>query len=80
MAQWPVTGLLIARDGDILFERYGFARTADMRLTSWSMAKSVTSLLLGICLDRRLIASLDEPAARYHGGNFAGAGHFEDPK
>jgi uronate dehydrogenase len=22
----------------------------------------------------------NEPAARYHGGNFAGAGHFEDPK
>lgn len=65
LAQWPVTGLLIARDGHILFERYRFARQPSMRLQSWSMAKSVSSLLLGICLDRGLIASLDDPAARY---------------
>lgn len=65
LAQWPVTGLLIARDGNILFERYRFARQPSMRLQSWSMAKSVTSLLLGICLDRGLIASFDDPAARY---------------
>jgi hypothetical protein len=65
MARWPVTGLLIARDGDILFERYGFARTPQMRLTSWSMAKSVSALLLGICIDRGLITSFDDPAATY---------------
>ncbi len=65
LAQWPVTGLLIARDNNILFERYRFARQPAMRLQSWSMAKSVTSLLLGICLDRGLIASFDDPAARY---------------
>ncbi len=65
LAQWPVTGLLIARDGNILFERYRFARQPSMRLQSWSMAKSVTSLLLGICLDRGLIQSFDDPAARY---------------
>jgi CubicO group peptidase (beta-lactamase class C family) len=65
LAQWPVTGLLIARDNNILFERYRFARQPAMRLQSWSMAKSVTSLLLGICLDRGLIQSFDDPAARY---------------
>ena len=63
--QWPATGLLIARDGHILHESYRHARTAQMRLTSWSMAKSVTSLLLGICLDQRLIESYDDPAERY---------------
>jgi len=36
-----------------------------MRLTSWSMAKSITSLLLGICLDRGLIASYDDEAQKY---------------
>ncbi len=65
LASWPVTGLLVARDGQILLERYRFDRTAAMRLTSWSMAKSVTSLLLGICLDRGLIASYDDEAQKY---------------
>ena len=46
-------------------ERYRHARTPAMRLTSWSMAKSVTSLLLGICLDRKLIESYDDLAPRY---------------
>lgn len=63
--QWPATALLICRNGNILYERYRFARTPDMRMTSWSMAKSVTSLLLGICLDRGLVASYDDVAEKY---------------
>jgi len=62
---WPTTGLLIARKGTILFERYQFDRTPEMRMTSWSMAKSVTSLLLGICLDRGLVRSLDDTPDMY---------------
>jgi len=65
MESLPLTGLLIARGGDILFEAYGFERTAEMRLTSWSMAKSITGLLLGIALDDKLIDSYDDPAAKY---------------
>ncbi|MEO8024173.1 serine hydrolase [Polaromonas sp.] len=61
----PVTSLLIARRGVILAEHYRFGRQPDMRLTSWSMAKSVTSLLLGICLDRGLLRSLDDTAQVY---------------
>ena len=62
---WPVTGLLIARGNQIMLERYQFERTASMRLTSWSMAKSITSLLLGICLDMKLIDSYDDLAEKY---------------
>ena len=62
---WPVTGLLIARKGTILHESYQFERKPEMRFTSWSMAKSVTSLLLGICLDRKLIASMDDTPQMY---------------
>ena len=58
--QWPVTGLLIARQGRIWAEHYRFGRDAPQRLTSWSMAKSVTSLLVGIALDQGLIRSLDD--------------------
>jgi hypothetical protein len=46
-------------------ERYRYARTPDARFLSFSMAKSVTSLLVGIALDKGLIASLDDPASRY---------------
>ncbi|MFM7010918.1 MAG: serine hydrolase domain-containing protein [Betaproteobacteria bacterium] len=65
LKSWPITGLLIARGNDLLFERYQYERTAQMRLTSWSMAKSITSLLLGICLDLKLIDSYDDPAEKY---------------
>lgn len=62
---WSTTGLLICRDSKVLFERYLHDRTSKMRMTSWSMAKSVTSLLLGICLDRGLISSYDDTAEKY---------------
>lgn len=65
LAAWPVTGLLIARRGEVWFERYRFGREAAMRMTGWSMSKSVTSLLLGIAMDRGAIASLEDTAARY---------------
>jgi CubicO group peptidase (beta-lactamase class C family) len=65
MRAWPVTGLLIARRGTVLFESYQFDRKPDMRMTSWSMAKSVTSLLLGICLDRGLVRSLEDKPEEY---------------
>ncbi|MEY4883310.1 MAG: hypothetical protein RIS34_1164 [Pseudomonadota bacterium] len=67
LASWPVTGLLIARKGTLLAEHYRFGRKPGMRLTSWSMAKSVTSLLLGICIDKGLINSLDDRADAYVG-------------
>lgn len=62
---WPVSGLLIARRGTVLFEAQQFDRAPDMRMTSWSMAKSVTSLLLGICVDRGLVRSMDDKAEDY---------------
>lgn len=65
MRAWPVSGLLIARRGTVLFEAYQFDRRPDLRMTSWSMAKSVTSLLLGICMDRGLVRSLDDKAEDY---------------
>lgn len=65
MRAWPVSGLLIARRGTVLFESYQFDRKPDMRMQSWSMAKSVTSLLLGICVDRGLVRSMDDKAEDY---------------
>jgi CubicO group peptidase (beta-lactamase class C family) len=61
----PVYGLLIARKGEVLFERYRMGRQAGMRFQSWSMAKSVTSVLVGIALDRKLIRSIDDTPGEY---------------
>ncbi len=74
MRAWPVSGLLIARHGRMLFEAYQFDRKPNMRMTSWSMAKSVTSLLLGICIDRGLVRSLDD-TAQAHVPSLAGTLH-----
>lgn len=65
MASAPITGLLIARRGEVWLEKYQFGRTAEMRMMGWSMSKSVTSLLLGIAIDRKLIASLEDKASQY---------------
>jgi hypothetical protein len=42
LARNPTTGLLVARGDTIFIERYQYARTDRDRLTSWSMAKTVT--------------------------------------
>jgi len=59
------TGLLVLKDGRIVAEHYRYGRREDARFLSFSMAKSVTSLLVGIALEQGLIASLDDPAAKY---------------
>lgn len=60
-----ITGLLILKNGEIVTERYRYGRTEDARFLSFSMAKSVTSLLIGIAVSQGAIASLDDPAAKY---------------
>jgi CubicO group peptidase (beta-lactamase class C family) len=65
LARQPATGLLIARGNTILVERYQYARTDRDRFTSWSMAKTVTSMLIGIAIAEGFIRSVDDPAAAY---------------
>jgi CubicO group peptidase (beta-lactamase class C family) len=61
----PVTGLLIAKDNTILVERYQYGRTDTDRLTSFSMAKSVVGLLIGIAVKEGAIRSIDDLAETY---------------
>ena len=61
----PVTGFLIAKDNTILLERYQYGRTDTDRLTSFSMAKSVVALLIGIAVKEGAIRSVDDLAETY---------------
>jgi CubicO group peptidase (beta-lactamase class C family) len=65
LARNPATGLLIARGDTILVERYQYARHDGHRLTSHSMAKTVTAMLVGIAMAEGRIRSVDDPAAAY---------------
>jgi CubicO group peptidase (beta-lactamase class C family) len=61
----PVTGLLIAKDNTILVERYQYGRTDTDRLASFSLAKTVVALLIGIALKEGAIRSVDDLAETY---------------
>ena len=65
LARNSTTGLLIARGDTILVERYQYGRTDRHRFTSWSMAKTVTAMLIGIAIDEGRIRSVDDLAAAY---------------
>ena len=61
----PVTGFLIAKGDAILVERYQYDRTDTQRLTSFSMAKTIVGLLIGIAVKEGTIRSIDDPAEAY---------------
>jgi CubicO group peptidase (beta-lactamase class C family) len=61
----PVTGLLIAKDDQILVEHYQYGRTDRDRLISQSMAKSITAMLVGIAIGEGAIKSVDDAAETY---------------
>lgn len=58
-------GLVILQDGKIRFERYGLDFDAGGRWTSFSVAKSFTSTLVGAALQDGYIRSLDDKVSEY---------------
>ncbi|MEQ1804587.1 MAG: serine hydrolase domain-containing protein, partial [Burkholderiaceae bacterium] len=54
-------GVLILKRGRIVLERYALGHSAGTRWISFSMAKSITSTLVGAALHDGLIGSLDDP-------------------
>ena len=60
-----VTGLLIVKDGEIVFERYQYDRKPTHRMLSHSMAKSIVCLAIGLAAAEGKIASLDTKVSKY---------------
>jgi CubicO group peptidase (beta-lactamase class C family) len=57
--------LLVMKDGKIVFEDYRNKSDAATHFISFSMAKTITALLVGIALDEHKIRSLDDKAGDY---------------
>ncbi|MES2055328.1 MAG: serine hydrolase [Pseudomonadota bacterium] len=58
-------GVVVMRGGRIIAERYYNGETADTLHDVRSAGKSITSLLVGIALDRRKIRSVNDPVEAY---------------
>jgi CubicO group peptidase (beta-lactamase class C family) len=65
LARNPTTGLIVARGDTILVERYQYARHDRHRFTSFSMAKTVTAMLVGVAIAEGRIRSVDDVAETY---------------
>jgi CubicO group peptidase (beta-lactamase class C family) len=65
LARQRVTGLLLIKDGEILFERYQYDRKPADRFVSHSMAKSIVSIAIGMALAEGKIASLNDAVSKY---------------
>lgn len=69
--------LIVLKDGRIVTERYLNRTGPQTHFMSWSMAKSITSTMVGIALADGKIASLDDQVSRYlpelKGGGYDGA-------
>ena len=57
--------VIVIRNGYIVAERYADDRMATDLVTSWSVAKSFTSALIGKALDEGLISSLDQQVSEF---------------
>ncbi|HLB10657.1 MAG TPA: serine hydrolase, partial [Gemmatimonadaceae bacterium] len=60
-----VAGILVLTHGRIALERYRYGNSERTRWMSMSVAKSITSTLVGAALAQSRIASLSDPVTRY---------------
>ncbi len=65
LAGQRIAGLVILQDGKVRLERYGLGFDANGRWTSFSVAKSFTSTLVGAALQDGAIKSLDDKVSAY---------------
>ena len=70
-----VTSLVVAKDGKLVYERYFGEGSADRLNDTRSATKSITSLLVGAAIDRRLLPSAQAKVYDY----FADRAPFQNP-
>jgi CubicO group peptidase (beta-lactamase class C family) len=77
LARQRIMGLLVLKGDTIVLERYQYGRGPGDKFASFSMAKTITGLLVGIALREGAIRSLDDRADAYapdlRGTVYAGA-------
>jgi CubicO group peptidase (beta-lactamase class C family) len=65
IAEQNVAGLIVLQDGNVRLERYARGYGPEGRWTSFSVAKSFTSTLVGAAIRDGFIQSVDDPVTRY---------------
>lgn len=65
LASTATTSFLVIKDGRLLYERYFNGYTRDSTVTSFSIAKSVLSALVGIAIHDGAIKGVDAPITDY---------------
>lgn len=65
LSKQRATGLMIIHDGKVIVERYQYSRNSESPFRSFSMAKTITSLLVGIAIEKGHIESIDDRAEKY---------------
>ncbi|MCS2609769.1 serine hydrolase domain-containing protein [Halomonas dongshanensis] len=65
MALNRVSGLIAVHANDVVFEQYALGNTPETPWMSMSIAKSISSTLIGAALNDGYIDSLDDPVTRY---------------
>jgi CubicO group peptidase (beta-lactamase class C family) len=60
-----VAGLLVLKNGQVKLERYRYGNSPRTRWMSMSIAKSITSTLIGAAVRQGYIAALSDPVTRY---------------
>lgn len=60
-----ITGIVILKDGSLVYENYFHGNGPDTRWMSMSVAKSITSTLVGVAIKDGYINSIDDPTVKY---------------
>ncbi|HEY1926771.1 MAG TPA: serine hydrolase [Caulobacteraceae bacterium] len=74
LSEIETTGLMVVRDGEVVFEDYWLGNDASTQSIAFSVSKSFVSALIGIAVEEGAISSVEDPVTRY-APELAGGGY-----